>query len=69
MNIYSDNPDDLGITVIGGTTGLGDTTQLELIRKMERVQGSLREKHPVVMDEYWNARKSTALDELREKCL
>ena len=65
--IYSDNPNDLGITVIGGVTGLGKTTQSELEQKMEDVKKSLREKKPLIMDEYWNTQKSDLIDDLREK--
>lgn len=38
MNYFSDNPKDVGITVIGGLTGHGDTTQAELDQKIEDVK-------------------------------
>ncbi len=67
MNYFSDNPRDIGITVIGGLTGQGDMTQAELDQKIEDVKESLRAKKPLIMDEFWNIQKSDAIDELREK--
>lgn len=67
MNYFSDNPSDIGITVIGGVTGLGETTQLELEQKIEGVKESLRVKKPLIMDEFWNTQKSDLINELREK--
>ena len=76
MNCFSDNPRDIGITVIGGLTGQGDMTQAELDQldqlnqldqKIEDVKESLRAKKPLIMDEFWNIQKSDAIDELREK--
>lgn len=67
MNYFSDNPSDIGITVIGGVTGLGETTQLELEQKIECVKESLRVKKPLIMDEFWNTQKSDLINELREK--
>lgn len=67
MTYFSDNPRDIGITVIGGLTGLGDMTQAELDQKIEDVKESLRAKKPLIMDELLDTQKSDAIDELREK--
>lgn len=67
MSYFSENPNDVGMTVIGGLTGQGDMTQEELDQKIESVKESLRAKKPVMMDEFWNKQKSDAIDELRDK--
>lgn len=67
MNYFSDNPRDIGITVVGGLTGQGDMTQAELDQKIEDVKESLRAKKSLIMDEFWNIQKSDTIDELREK--
>jgi|GEM_PF-6046912 len=67
MNIYSTNPDDVGITVIGGTTGLGDMTQQDLEKKMEQIKQSFRANKTLIQDEFWNGKKSESINELREK--
>ena len=67
MSYFSDNPRDIGITVIGGLTGLGDMTQAELDQKIEDVKASLRAKKPLIMDEFWDTQRSDAIDELRKK--
>lgn len=66
-NPYSTNPDDLGISVISGTTGLGEITPQELEKKVEDTKENLRSKKNIIMDEFWTAPKSDAIDELREK--
>lgn len=58
MNYFSDNPSDMGIAVVGGVTGLGETTQLELEQKIEAVKESLRVKNPLIMDKFGNTQKS-----------
>lgn len=67
MNYFSDNPSDIGITVIGGLTGNGDMTQAELDQKIEGIKESLRVKKPLIMDEFWNTQKSDLMNEMREK--
>lgn len=67
MNYFSDNPRDIGITVIGGLTGQGDMTQAELDQRIEDVKEFLGSKKPLIMDEFWNIQKSDTIDELREK--
>lgn len=67
MNCFSDNPRDIGITVIGGLTGHGDMTQAELDQKIEDVKESLRAKKPLIMDEFWDTQKSDAIRQLHEK--
>lgn len=66
MSYFSDNPSDIGITVIGGVTGHGDMTQAELDQKIEDVKKSLRAKKTLIKDEFWDKQKSDAIDELRE---
>ncbi|HFG7030876.1 TPA: hypothetical protein ACGIK9_003375 [Acinetobacter baumannii] len=43
-DFYNTNPKDVGITVIGGLTGLGTMTQAELGKKVEAVKQVLRNK-------------------------
>ena len=66
MNYFSTNPNDVGITVVGGTTGLGETTQEEIEQKIESVKESLRVKKTQIDDEFWTTQKSDLIDELHE---
>lgn len=67
MSYFSNNPRDVGITVIGGLTGHGDMTQAELDQKIEDIKESLRVKKPLMMEEYLNANNSDTINELHEK--
>lgn len=67
MSCYSDNPSDIGITVVGGCTGLGETTHLEIEQKLEAIKDSLRGKRLFNVDEFVNDQKSNLIKGLREK--